>query len=265
MDELEIDGKKYLSSRRAAKEHKYHIDYIGQLIRAGKVSGKKVGRSWYVEAASLASYLSQEAGNPPVAQPAAPEIVQPAPAPEPGMAPVAYEMPVAQPTAPAPIFLEPQIIEAMPQHVEIKIAAPMPVPHVSAMTYEEEERHVPISTPAPVAERKQSTVRYIEEDAEPMLPVLKMRSNADFVAVPMRKIAEPMAQEEVQEEEQNSFVPPVQQKIKRNARGFSFPRMQVIAVVALAVLALTAAGSVMLATSIKVADGQAASVGVTFK
>ncbi len=60
MDELEISGKRYLSSKRAAKEHKYHADYIGQLIRAGKVLGTKVGRAWYVEAESLAEYLASE-------------------------------------------------------------------------------------------------------------------------------------------------------------------------------------------------------------
>lgn len=62
MDELEISGKRYLSSKRAAKENKYHADYIGQLIRAGKVVGTKVGRAWYVEAQSLSTYLADEAG-----------------------------------------------------------------------------------------------------------------------------------------------------------------------------------------------------------
>ena len=60
MDELVIAGKVYISSRRAAKENKYHADYIGQLIRGGKVLGTKVGRAWYVERDSLAAYLGQE-------------------------------------------------------------------------------------------------------------------------------------------------------------------------------------------------------------
>ncbi len=61
MDELEISGKRYISSRRAGKENKYHADYIGQLIRAKKVEGQKVGRAWYVDADSLAAYLGKEA------------------------------------------------------------------------------------------------------------------------------------------------------------------------------------------------------------
>lgn len=60
MDELEISGKRYISTRRAAKENKYHSDYIGQLIRGGKVQGQKVGRSWYVVADSLTDYLNHE-------------------------------------------------------------------------------------------------------------------------------------------------------------------------------------------------------------
>ena len=57
MDSLEIDGKAYISARRAAKEHGYVADYIGQLIRAGKLVGKKVGRAWYVDVESLDAYI----------------------------------------------------------------------------------------------------------------------------------------------------------------------------------------------------------------
>ena len=64
MDALQISGKWYISSRRAAKEHGYHADYIGQLVRTGKVKGQKVGRSWYVLADSLSDYLEKEAGVP---------------------------------------------------------------------------------------------------------------------------------------------------------------------------------------------------------
>ncbi len=60
MDELEISGKRFISSKRAAKENRYHVDYIGQLIRGGKVIGSKVGRAWYVDAESLAIYLGKE-------------------------------------------------------------------------------------------------------------------------------------------------------------------------------------------------------------
>ena len=60
MDELEISGKRYISTRRAAKQYKYHSDYIGQLIRGKKLLGRKVGRSWYVELESLTTYFGKE-------------------------------------------------------------------------------------------------------------------------------------------------------------------------------------------------------------
>lgn len=48
MDELLIEDKKYVSSKRAAKMTGYAKDYIGQLCREGRVSARLVGRSWYV-------------------------------------------------------------------------------------------------------------------------------------------------------------------------------------------------------------------------
>ncbi len=48
MDELIIEEKKYISSKRAAKITGYAKDYIGQLCREGRVPARLVGRSWYV-------------------------------------------------------------------------------------------------------------------------------------------------------------------------------------------------------------------------
>lgn len=48
MDEIIIEEKKYISSKRAAKMTGYAKDYIGQLCREGRVSARLVGRSWYV-------------------------------------------------------------------------------------------------------------------------------------------------------------------------------------------------------------------------
>jgi len=53
MDELEIDEKKYLSSKRAAKVTGYAKDYVGQLCREGRVQARLVGRSWYVLESSI--------------------------------------------------------------------------------------------------------------------------------------------------------------------------------------------------------------------
>ncbi len=48
MDEILIEEKKYVSSKRAAKLTGYAKDYIGQLCREGRVPARLVGRSWYV-------------------------------------------------------------------------------------------------------------------------------------------------------------------------------------------------------------------------
>ncbi|MEK7604893.1 MAG: helix-turn-helix domain-containing protein [Patescibacteria group bacterium] len=48
MDEILIDERKYVSSKRAAKITGYAKDYIGQLCREGRVPARLVGRSWYV-------------------------------------------------------------------------------------------------------------------------------------------------------------------------------------------------------------------------
>lgn len=53
MDELTIDGKIYLSSKRAAAITGYAKDYVGQLCREGRVEARLVGRSWYVYEPSI--------------------------------------------------------------------------------------------------------------------------------------------------------------------------------------------------------------------
>jgi len=45
---LEFEGKKYISSKRAAETYGYTKDYIGQLARGKKIDARLVGRSWYV-------------------------------------------------------------------------------------------------------------------------------------------------------------------------------------------------------------------------
>lgn len=53
MDELTLQGKTYVSSKRAAEITGYVKDYVGQLCREGLVEAKMVGRSWYVLESSI--------------------------------------------------------------------------------------------------------------------------------------------------------------------------------------------------------------------
>jgi len=53
MDELVIEGKKYISSKRASEITGYAKDYVGQLARLGKVPATRIGRAWYVDEVAL--------------------------------------------------------------------------------------------------------------------------------------------------------------------------------------------------------------------
>ena len=60
MDELSFEGKKFISSKRAAEVTGYAQDYVGQLSRMGKISGRRVGRSWYVDEEELRKHRLEE-------------------------------------------------------------------------------------------------------------------------------------------------------------------------------------------------------------
>lgn len=60
MDELTLDGKVYLSSKRAAAVTGYAKDYVGQLCREGRVEARLVGRSWYVLEDSIRKHRFSE-------------------------------------------------------------------------------------------------------------------------------------------------------------------------------------------------------------
>ncbi len=55
-DVVEIGGKQYLPSARAAKLVGYTKDYVGQLARAGKLDAKLVGRGWYITEDSIRAH-----------------------------------------------------------------------------------------------------------------------------------------------------------------------------------------------------------------
>lgn len=55
-DSMIIEGKEYISSRRASEMTKYSNDYVGQLCRMKKVSCTKVGRVWFIDKESLLNH-----------------------------------------------------------------------------------------------------------------------------------------------------------------------------------------------------------------
>lgn len=213
MEELEISGKRYISTRRAAREHGYHSDYMGQLIRNKKVKGQKVGRSWYIEEGSLNAYLGHAAPAPepaPVAEAPAPapapveQVVVEAPAVAPAPAPVPAPQPVHYAVAPQPLYAAPQPVApapVMPAEVVAPVmqpAAPVAPAHAPVQEYAlpqqgyiehpplEEATRIPINTHAPVQRAYQEPVhgglRYAEDDAPSLPTMTKMPQQPQYYA-----------------------------------------------------------------------------------
>lgn len=55
-DEISVEGKEYVSSKRASQMSGYAQDYIGQLARKGMIDAQRVGGLWYVSMDSLHAY-----------------------------------------------------------------------------------------------------------------------------------------------------------------------------------------------------------------
>src|SRR3989344_8151490 len=56
-DEIFFDGTKYISANEAAVSSDLTRDYIARLCREEKVKGRQIGKNWYVNQESLASFL----------------------------------------------------------------------------------------------------------------------------------------------------------------------------------------------------------------
>src|SRR3989338_7077564 len=56
-NEIFFDGKQYISANDASALSGLTRDYVARLCREGKMSGKRIGKNWYVENASLRSFL----------------------------------------------------------------------------------------------------------------------------------------------------------------------------------------------------------------
>ena len=73
-DEINVGGKHYILSRRAAEMSAYTQDYIGQLARGGLIDAQRIGGLWYVEMESLLNYKKDSENQKP--EPPKPNIQQ---------------------------------------------------------------------------------------------------------------------------------------------------------------------------------------------
>ena len=55
-------NNEWIDLREAAELSGYHPDYLGQLIRAGKLPADRLGKAWVVQRGSIARLSSQRRG-----------------------------------------------------------------------------------------------------------------------------------------------------------------------------------------------------------
>lgn len=68
-DEILLEGKQFVSARRASEVSGYARDYVGQLARSGLIQAQRVGGLWYISLESLKGYQQNaEAYTPQVPQ-----------------------------------------------------------------------------------------------------------------------------------------------------------------------------------------------------
>lgn len=186
MDELVISGKRFISSRRVAKENGYHTDYIGQLIRGGKLTGQKVGRAWYVESTSLEAYLGKE-GISPIEDTETPAASTDAEVTVEAMIEKSEETSAneveLQEEIPVSISKKVSVVEAETKkeiEVEEKEVADEAPEQKEAPAVEERAHIIPITIASVKAKKKTSGLVYVAEDV-PRIPVL---TRHDAVVVP---------------------------------------------------------------------------------
>src|SRR3989338_6264651 len=56
-DEIFFDGKRFVSASEASLSSSRARDYIARLCRHGRIAGRRIGKNWYVDHASLTNFL----------------------------------------------------------------------------------------------------------------------------------------------------------------------------------------------------------------
>jgi hypothetical protein len=292
MDELEIGGRRYISTKRAGKDHKYHSDYIGQLIRGKKVVGQKVGRAWYVDVESLEAYFNNEGATfaqvavAPASIPVVKQVVKQEVVEAPVIAVAAK--PVEPVIAPAPTPVVEKVAEPIQVNkvFEVEVAkAPEPIvafQQTEKNNFYVKEKFEPIQTSFDenkislhIAQAQPSkNVEYVEEhapvqrekkglvyfsDNEPTLPPIRKR-NFEVHAAPIEREVE-------REVEQPVAVIPREEKEFEYVQAKKFPigRIFVLTFVVVAAVAGVTYASTKMSSVVTVEDGKPAIVQFSFK
>jgi hypothetical protein len=265
MDELEISGKRYISARRAAKEYKYHSDYIGQLIRGKKLLGRKVGRSWYVELDSTAAFFGGEAGS----VPQAPLVAKAVPEKLDRVSEVKKETEYVEPRVePVARYVTPSVqtsgVLRMPEE-RIKVNKAFVVEDAPR-----ESVHIPVriqrpSYEIPVITAPTSSLQYIQDD-EPYVPIGRRFSERSLAAAMVMPRTEEEAAEIIEDTEEPEQDTQIYSTPKRRSSVTSaiFPALRVFVLGAI-VLGIVVGSSVLISSQMIIEAGKAASVGYSVK
>ena len=253
-----ISGRRHAASIRIAKQYGYHSDYLGQLIRGGKIKGQKVGRAWYVDIESLAAYLGKDV---PVAkliadaakQQAKEEALVSAPAPE----AAAEEVVVAAQEEPVPAAVFAAVEEERtedPVRVislkkETQIAAPAEDP-AAEEAEEAQSNHVAVAIRVPEekpeTKKKNSGLMYVSEE-ESLLPQIKKSNRAP------QKL-------DIEVEALAASEPVITEKKEATVRMGYGAQVFALATVGVLVVALVTAGSSLFVYKVSAGPAQTASV-----
>jgi hypothetical protein len=243
MDELEISGKRYISSKRIAKENKYHSDYIGQLIRGGKILGTKVGRAWYVEERSFADYLNKESKT----------YVAPAPSTTPVQIVARAQPAISTRTdegAPQSDGSRTEQISSRESAYPESVASATTFAQVQTIPIRKQEVFIP-AEPVRTVPVKKTSLTYIS-DSSPLFPAIQKRSaEISRTATPVSIQAAPIQRPIVTIEETH---------IQKRNPFLTALAVTSVGVLGAVVLAFAFFGSLGLDTTVTVQKGQIASV-----
>ena len=142
MDELEIKGQKYISSKRAAEISGYAKDYIGQLARAGKIAATRFGRAWYVEESALLAHFKAETKGS-----SEPKIVEPQTLPKSVLSPNLYK-PYSFPKTWGDVRYFADNTELLPTLSKTSSSEPAEIPNKNMISWASLDRN---TTESPVA------------------------------------------------------------------------------------------------------------------
>ncbi|TSC69620.1 MAG: hypothetical protein G01um101456_51 [Parcubacteria group bacterium Gr01-1014_56] len=240
MDELEISGKRYISTRRAAKQYRYHSDYIGQLIRGKKLIGRKVGRSWYVEFESLIGYFGKEGS---MLTPS--ELVARALPVEANLEVTEVETVVVKEETPSVSVATAQVV--------------VPEEKKEIETQTRDSFHIPVRVHRPSFENEYKKINtkltYISDD-EPYIPTIQRSSLASTVVMPR-------SAEEVEQTVKKTNERGITSRPHKRSRIF-IPALG-IAALGVAVLIVIIGSSIFVSSHLVIEAGKAASAGYSLE